>query len=154
MDLFKDGKLDEKKAAAYVRALESQLLTRDKEWLAQKFAVEIVNNEIWRQLRESMEEERARLEFDLHRSHQSIIKGALAQLDDRREDWLMGIRHRRVQRARRSDKPAADPYDDGRNERIRAYHARLEAEGELDATAQTAAAFELSDRRIRQIVKK
>lgn len=53
---------------------------------------------------------------------------------------------------RRADKPASDPYDGNRNERLRAYHARLIASGARDANQQTADEFDLSARQVRRIV--
>lgn len=64
-----------------------------------------------------------------------------------------GEKNRRVQAMRRFDKPAVDSdLDASRNDRIRKFHARLESVGEIGATAQTAAEFSLSTRRIRAIV--
>lgn len=65
----------------------------------------------------------------------------------------MGKKTSRVQAKRRFDKPAENSYDESRNDKIRRFHARLNAAGETDATAQTAAEFGLTDRRIRDIVK-
>lgn len=60
---------------------------------------------------------------------------------------------RRDKAARRAGKPASDPYDSGRNERIRAFHARLIAGGARDANKQTAEEFELTARQVSRIVK-
>jgi len=55
--------------------------------------------------------------------------------------------------ARRADKPTSDPYDSGRNERLRAFHANLIAGGAIDANQQTAVEFGLSARQVSRIVK-
>ena len=153
MDLFRDGKLDDRLAADYLRALEVELLKRGKAWLAQRLALEIVDREIERHLRSDFDDERMRIAERLRKDFESIAMGALRQLDGSREDWLLGIRNRQTQRARRFDKPAADPYDATRNDRIRAFHARLLAQGRTDATAGTAGEFGLSARQIRNILK-
>lgn len=54
---------------------------------------------------------------------------------------------------RRAGKPSSDPYDSGRNDRLRAFHARLIAAGETDATSQTAIEFGLSVKQVGRIVK-
>jgi hypothetical protein len=68
---------------------------------------------------------------------------------------IMGKRHSEAQRARRKDKPSSadDPRRNrDRNESVRLYHARLVAQGRHDATAATAAEFDLSARTIRRII--
>ena len=57
-----------------------------------------------------------------------------------------------AQSKRRKGKPAGDSQDSNRDDRLRAYHARLVANGDDDATSQTAAAFDLSTRQVRRIV--
>ena len=54
---------------------------------------------------------------------------------------------------RRKDKPTSDPYDSGRNNRLRTFHAKLIAAGETDATKQTADEFDLSTKQVLRIVK-
>lgn len=62
-----------------------------------------------------------------------------------------GVAYGKAQADRRKDKPATDPdHDPGRNDRIRAFHARLH--GERDATSKTALEFELSTRSVRRIL--
>ena len=64
-----------------------------------------------------------------------------------------GKKHGEDQSRRRKDKPAADPYDADRNDRLQKFHARLVAEGRHDATSATAVEFRLSPRQVRRIVK-
>jgi len=54
---------------------------------------------------------------------------------------------------RRADKPTSDPYDSDRNKRLRAFYARLIADGARDANQQTADEFDLSARQVSRIVK-
>lgn len=56
-----------------------------------------------------------------------------------------------IQRKRRKDKPLADSYDTGRNDRLREYHRRLA--GQNDATEQTAQAFGVTTRTVNRIVR-
>jgi hypothetical protein len=75
----------------------------------------------------------------------------------RREEALLplaraGKTHSVTQAARRKDKPAEQPDDAGRNERIRKIHARLVARGDDDATSQVAVEFGLSTRQVRRIL--
>ncbi|MBW7925838.1 MAG: hypothetical protein H3C59_14000 [Burkholderiaceae bacterium] len=66
---------------------------------------------------------------------------------------IRGVKHSRAQGARRRDKPGVEgAYDQSRNDRIRAYHARLVSVGASNATRATADEFGLSDRQIRNIV--
>lgn len=67
-----------------------------------------------------------------------------------------GKRQSSTQRARRSGKPgSSDTHsDDGRNARIKAFHARkLASDSARTATSDTASEFELSTRTIRRILK-
>lgn len=64
-----------------------------------------------------------------------------------------GARAGHAQRARRKGKPAADPADTSRDERLRAFHERLSASGASNATSATAVEFGLSTRRVRQILR-
>lgn len=64
-----------------------------------------------------------------------------------------GRRHGEQQARRRKDKPGTDPDKDlGRNDAIRRMHRQLVGEGHTDATARVGQEFELSTRRIRQIL--
>lgn len=67
-----------------------------------------------------------------------------------------GRKESTTQAKRREDKPASSDWDTdaGRNDRIRAQHARLKAGGERDATAQVATEFSMSESQIRRIVAK
>ncbi len=155
MKLFQGGKLDSRLAAKYFEALEAEFRTRDMHWLAAMLAVEIVDREIERQMREEYDARTDEIMKSGRASVEKTLRAALRQLDERREDWLQGIAFGRSQRARRLDRPAVDPYrDPSRNDRIRAFHARLKADNAPDATARTAEEFGLSDRQIRSIVKK
>lgn len=58
-----------------------------------------------------------------------------------------------IQSKRRRGKPLNEPYDLGRDERLRALHSRLTAAGCSDATKQTAREFGLSERQVRKIIK-
>lgn len=74
-----------------------------------------------------------------------------------REEFLLpltrkGKAHGESQAARRRDKPATADNDLNRNHRLRAFHARLGAKGERDATKQTADEYGLDPRTIRRIV--
>lgn len=60
---------------------------------------------------------------------------------------------RRNHAERRADKPTSDPYDSNRNERLRAYHAKLITSGAKDANKQTADEFGLSAKQVGRIVK-
>lgn len=65
----------------------------------------------------------------------------------------IGEKTRKTQSKRRLNKPAVDSYlDASRNDRIRKFHARLAFVGEIGATEQTAAEFDLTARQIRNIL--
>ena len=57
-----------------------------------------------------------------------------------------------IQAKRRQGKPSSDPYDTGRNDRMRKYHNRLK--GCPGAVKQTSIEFELSERQTSRIVHK
>ncbi len=67
---------------------------------------------------------------------------------------VMGAKHSETQRERRADKPGENWHDPDRNDRLRDFHAGLTTDGQRDATAQTAAAFNLSKRQVRRILTK
>jgi hypothetical protein len=76
---------------------------------------------------------------------------------ERREEFLVplarkGEKSGRAQAGRRKDKPAANPDDEGRNGRIRTFHARQVDAGNTKATATTATEFGLSTRQIRRVL--
>lgn len=58
----------------------------------------------------------------------------------------------KAQSRRRKGKPAADPHDMSRNDRLKAFHARIVNDGHRDATSQTAHEFELGTRQVRNIL--
>lgn len=141
-ELIKDGNLDIEAVNAYTDELLAEMLKHDRVWLAQRLAIATASKEIDRQ---------TRARFDKHSD--AILKTAFGLLDSQRDAWIIGLSHRRAQSARRKGKPAADPYDQDRNARIRAHHARLTAAGDDDSTAQTAGEFGLSPRQVRNILK-
>lgn len=83
-----------------------------------------------------------------------LIRRVLLALDDQRAGLAM---HRiglsATQSRRRKDKPASDPADTGRNDRIRARHAHLEALGEYNYTSVVATEFGISTSSVRRILR-
>ncbi len=75
-----------------------------------------------------------------------------ALLLDRYEHTMQTQKQGLVQSRRRKDKPASDPSDVDRNNRIRRHHGRLVDAGAADPTSTTAAEFGLSTRSIRRIL--
>lgn len=67
-----------------------------------------------------------------------------------------GRKESTTQAKRREDKPASSDWntDAGRNDLIRAKHARLKAGGARDATKQVATEYSMSESQIRRIVAK
>ncbi|MBD5801316.1 hypothetical protein AZOA_07290 [Azoarcus sp. Aa7] len=90
--------------------------------------------------------------MDMGSAADKVLPGLAFQLG--RLDLLLHVYEveAKLQAGRRRDKPLADPYDASRNNRLRAFHARLVAEGHSDATKLTAEEFELSDRQVRNII--
>lgn len=150
---FDDGKLDGDRVNAVFQSIYALLLERDKEYLAAKLAMELVNQEVLAELDEVIQPHREKLETA--RSQTERLKDQLIdEWDSRRDEWLMGVRHSHAQRRRRRDKPASDAcFDEGRNARIRRFHQRLLDQHEPDATKQTAEEFGLSARQINRILK-
>lgn len=91
--------------------------------------------------------------FDLMMAHLRALHFA-CYFYGARPSANMGRKTSKAQSKRRLNKPAVDSAQDAsRNDRIRKFHARLISAGEIDATAQAAAEYDLSDRQIRNILK-
>ncbi len=70
----------------------------------------------------------------------------------RRRSWGQSTSRRNASDA--PNKPGENWHDPDRNDRLRDFHAGLTTDGQRDATAQTAAAFNLSKRQVRRILTK
>lgn len=167
---FSDGVLNTDYMNARIEHIAKQYIEQDRETLAKLLAIRMVEHELRDELDE-MRNETNSIENKLHvaerdrdahklktiedrnkKTIDALYREFLHYTEDSKELWPKVEKHSKTQSARRKDKPAADHYDNNRNDRIKKFHANLIAGCVRDPVKQTAEEFSLDPRTIRRIV--